>query len=70
MDAHAPHPRIAEFERACADAKVDPLDVVTRAGVHRSQWFRWRRGKFQPSLTSWDRVQETFQRLTDQRPAA
>lgn len=64
MEHTAPHPRVVEFEQACSAAGIDPLAVLAEAGVHRSQWFRWKKGTFTPSLKTWDPVQSALERLT------
>lgn len=64
MEAEAStHPRVTEFERQCGDAGIAPEAVLKEAGLHRSAWFRWKAGTFEPRLRSWDAVQEAFTRL-------
>ncbi len=50
--AETPDPQILAFESECAAAGVDPVDVLARAGTHRSTWFRWKKGKVSPTLRS------------------
>jgi hypothetical protein len=57
------------FAQACADAGFAPEDVIQRAGVHRSTWFRWKDGGVSPTLRKWDAVQQELERLKRSRAA-
>lgn len=41
---------IIEFENACTSAGVDPVAVLARAGMHRSNWGRWKSGESSPTV--------------------
>lgn len=64
MEQRSPHPRIQQFEQACREAGLEPLEVVTGAGVHRSAWFRWNNGSFAPSLKNLERIEGQLDALT------
>ena len=59
-DHEIANPRIRQFALDCRAAGTSPEDVLHLAGLHRSAWFRWRRGEFSPTLKTWDRVQEAL----------
>lgn len=69
MEQDKAHPRVQQFVRACVDAGLQPLEVATRAGVHRSVWFRWTNGSFSPSLKNLERIEGALERLKDDRAA-
>jgi hypothetical protein len=70
MEQDKAHPRVRRFQQACQEAGLDPLTVVTAAGVHRSAWFRWNNGSFSPSLKNLERIEDALERLTGERDAA
>lgn len=47
---------IQTFEADCKAAGVKPTDVLQRAGVHRSLWWKWKEGKVSPTLKSFEAV--------------
>lgn len=59
----SPHPRVAAFMATCEASDLRDVDVIREAGIHRSVWFRWKSGKFAPSLKNWDNVERTLERL-------
>lgn len=69
LEGRTPHPRVTEFQSECEAAGLDPLTVLAEAQVHRSQWFRWKGGTFDPSMKKWDRVQAAFERLKARKAA-
>lgn len=62
-------PRMETFAQECAAVGYAPEDVIQRAGVHRSTWFRWRDGDVSPTLRKWDAVQEELERLKRSKAA-
>lgn len=47
---------LADFERDCREADVQPQDAVRAGGVHASLWWKWKRGLVSPSLKNYERA--------------
>lgn len=45
---------LIEYRLAAAGVSVD--DFCVSAGVHRSNWQRWKAGKTSPTMRNWDRA--------------
>jgi hypothetical protein len=45
---------LAQFEADCAAAGIDPKDVLTHAGLHRSLWKKWKETPKGPTLHSFE----------------
>jgi hypothetical protein len=59
--------QIAAFEKACADAGVSPVEVLTRAGLHRATWFRWKGETSSPNMKSFDAAQAALEAIKVER---
>lgn len=61
---------LSDFEHDCTKASVSPVDVLVRAGLHRSTWFRWKKGKVSPTLRSLAAAREALQAMDGKRKIA
>lgn len=61
---------LAEFEHDCAQAGVAPHQVLKRAGIHTSLWWKWREGKASPTLKNFERARAELHRIKGEAKAA
>jgi hypothetical protein len=61
---------IEEFEQACTNAGVDPVEACVKAGLHRSTWFRWKAAAVSPTIRNLDAAKTALQGLADRGAAA
>jgi hypothetical protein len=45
--------RVVLIEAFCARHNISAPSLFKQAGIHPSQWSRWRAGKFEPRLKTW-----------------
>jgi hypothetical protein len=59
--------KIAQIERSLRRAKVSVNTVCREARVDRSTWTRWKTGKTEPNVKTWEKVKAA---LPDEARAA
>jgi hypothetical protein len=59
-----------EVEQACSAAGINPVEALARKGLHRSTWFRWKRGTASPNLRSLAAARDGLEELKTERAAA
>lgn len=45
---------LADFERACTEARVAPSAALKEGGVHPSLWKKWKDGAVSPTLRNFE----------------
>jgi hypothetical protein len=61
---------LADFERACKDAGIEPTDALRAGGVHPTLWLKWTRSKGGPTLRNFEAARAGLRVLVRQRQAA
>jgi hypothetical protein len=61
---------IAEFERECEAAGVRPTAALVAGGVHPTQWWRWKTGKFMPGTRSLQKAKAGLASLAAEKAQA
>ena len=56
-------PDFKEMERKLVDHGVQQEAFLLEAGINRTTWERWKRGKFQPRLSSLQRAVSAVEKL-------
>jgi predicted transcriptional regulator len=56
-------PQVQEIEALAASAGVPMLDVLKRAGVATTTWWRWSEGHFEPRFSTLRRVRDALDEL-------
>lgn len=51
----------SEIERECADAGLDIVQVLSKAGIAYSTWWRWKDGRFEPRPATLRRLRAVIQ---------
>lgn len=54
-------PEIREIEHRAAAADVPITDILNRAGVAATTWWRWTTGKYEPRLSMLRKVQAALE---------
>ena len=48
---------VPDIEAFCASAGITPAELLREAGIHPTQWGRWKAGKFSPRFASMAAIQ-------------
>lgn len=62
-------PEVAEIEARAAAANVNIADVLRRAGIASTTWWRWSEGHFGPRLSTLRKVKDALEAEIAQRVA-
>lgn len=52
-----------KFAADCLEAGVTPRQVLRKASIHDSLWWKWQTGKVSPTLRSFEAVTEKLDEL-------
>lgn len=55
--------QVTSLEAEISGAGVTVDAVLTKAGLDRATWTRWKAGTFSPRMTNWLKVQEAAREL-------
>jgi len=56
--------KLSNVERRAGSAGLTIHQLLTRADLHPSTWRRWRAGTTKPNFSSWDRIEEALEGLS------
>ena len=56
---------IEEIKKAADKSGVTPEKLLESAGIHRTQWRRWKSGTFEPRAASKRAVEAAIERLAE-----
>lgn len=61
---------VSNFEQQCAAAGVKPQDALTAGGVHKTNWWRWKRGDAAPNYSTLEKANDGLKKLRRKRQAS
>lgn len=60
---------LRNFEIACREQGLEPLDVISRAGLSRATWYRWKSGKVFPNLRNLETARSALATMVGEKIA-